>query len=92
MGSQLILWGSVVCTGSQSILWGCAPQCQPPIPAAQRGDDAVGAEAVQALLGGHGVLQHVQADGAHQLAVKAAWRHRDLRPVHDGLLGTWGHF
>ena len=71
--------------GSGWDVWGAAPP-----PAAQRRDDAVGAEAVQALLGGHGVLQHVQADGAHQLAVQAARGHRDLRPVHDGLLGTWG--
>ena len=40
------------------------------VPGAQGRHDALGAEAVQALLGGHGVLQHVQADGAHELAVQ----------------------
>ena len=34
-------------------------------------DDAVGTKTVQAFFGGHRVLQHVQADGAHQLAVQA---------------------
>lgn len=38
-------------------------------PRSERCDDAVCTEAVQALLGGHCVLQHVQANGAHQLTV-----------------------
>ena len=37
------------------------------LPAAQGCDDAVRAEPVEALLGCHRVLQHVQADGAHEL-------------------------
>ena len=41
---------------------------------------------MQALLGGVGVLKHVQADGAHQLAVEAARRHGNLRVIGDGLL------
>ena len=57
-------------------------------PGPQRRDDAVGAEAVQTLFGGHGVLQHVQTDGTHELAVQRARRHRHLCPVHDRLLDT----
>lgn len=41
---------------------------------------------MQALLGGHGVLQHVQADGTHQLTVQAARGHGDLQTIRDGLL------
>lgn len=36
------------------------------VPAPQGRDYAVGAESVEALLGGHCILQHVQADGAHE--------------------------
>ncbi len=55
-------------------------------PWSERSDDAVGTEAVQALLGGHGVLQHVQADGTHELTVQAARGHGDLQTIRDGLL------
>lgn len=41
---------------------------------------------MQALLGGHCVLQHVQTDGAHQLTVEAPGGHRYLCAVHDRLL------
>lgn len=58
------------------------------LPGSQRGDDAVRTEAVQTLFGCHRVLQHVQTDGTHQLAVQRARRHRHLGPVHDGLLDT----
>lgn len=40
------------------------------LPAPQGGDDAVRAEPMQALLGGHCVLQHVQADGTHELRMQ----------------------
>ena len=60
-------------------------------PGSQRGDDAVGAEAMQTLFGRHGVLQHVQTDGTHQLAVQRARRHGHLRPIHDRLLNTHTH-
>lgn len=40
------------------------------LPAPQGSDDAVRAEPVQALLGGHCVLQHVQADGTHELRMQ----------------------
>ena len=60
-------------------------------PWSQRGDDAVRAEAVQTLFGRHGVLQHVQTDGTHQLAVQRARRHGHLRPIHDRLLNTYTH-
>lgn len=36
------------------------------LPAPQGRDNAVRAESVEALLGGHRILQHVQADGAHE--------------------------
>lgn len=52
----------------------------------QGGHNAVGAEAVQALLRRHSLLQHVQADGTHQFAVEAPRGHRDLRAVRDHLL------
>lgn len=38
-------------------------------PRSECSDDAVSTEAVQALLGGHGVLQHVQTDRTHELTV-----------------------
>lgn len=41
---------------------------------------------MQTLLGGHGVLEHVQADGAHELRVQGARRHGDLCVVCDGFL------
>lgn len=41
---------------------------------------------MQALLSGHGVLQHVQTDGAHQLTVEAPGGHCYLCAVHDRLL------
>ena len=49
-------------------------------------DDALVAESVQTFLGGHCVLQHVQADGAHELAVQAPRRHGDHRVVDHRLL------
>ena len=55
-------------------------------PRSEGGDDAVGAEAVQTLLGGHGVLQHVQTDRAHELTVERPRGHSDLQPVRYGLL------
>jgi len=58
----------------------------PRSPWTQRGDDAVGAEAVQTLFGRHGVLQHVQTDRTHELIVQRARRHGHLSAVHDGLL------
>ena len=57
------------------------------VPVPERGDDTIGAEAVQALLGRHRLLEHVQADGAHELAVQAARAGRDLGAVGHGILG-----
>jgi hypothetical protein len=37
------------------------------LPAPQGCDNAIRAESVEALLGGHCILQHVQTDGAHEL-------------------------
>jgi hypothetical protein len=37
------------------------------VPAPQGCDNAIRAESVEALLGGHCILQHVQTDGAHEL-------------------------
>lgn len=57
------------------------------LPAPQGSDDAVRAESVEALLGGHCVLQHVQADGTHELRMQRPRRDRYLCPIHDGFLG-----
>lgn len=55
-------------------------------PWSESSDNAVSTEAVQALLGGHGVLQHIQANGTHELAVQAAWGHGYFQTIRDGLL------
>ena len=55
-------------------------------PRSEGRDDAVGAEAVETLLGGHCVLQHVQTDGTHELTVQRPRRHSDLQPVRYRLL------
>ena len=44
------------------------------------------AEPVETFLGGHGVLEHVEADGTHELRVEGARRHGDLCVVCDGFL------
>lgn len=54
----------------------------------QSSDDAVGAEAVEALLRRHRLLEHVEAYGAHQLRVEAARGHGDLRGIRHGVLGS----
>ena len=61
----------------------CRSRC---LPAAQGCDDALRAKPVQAFFGSHGVLEHVQADGAHKLAVQATWGDSNLRPISESLL------
>lgn len=55
-------------------------------PWSESSDNAVSTEAVEALLGGHCVLQHVQADGTHEFTVQAARGHRYLQTIRNGLL------
>lgn len=57
-------------------------------PAPEGSDDAVGAEAMQTLLRGHGVLEHIQADGTHELTVQAPGGHHDLQAICDGFLAA----
>lgn len=57
------------------------------VAASEGGDDAVRAEAVQALLGGHGLFEHIQTDRTHELGVQTPGTDCDLGVVGDGILG-----